>query len=206
MGIENGVGYRNVKVTPSDSPKTYKKVKEVVETEPHIKVKAVDDDASSVDVLVVAYDSPKDWMPVVFVGDTPPAIDPGLYPNGGTLTSWKEARNKCELSVFEDGVMATLDSTSPCGPAVKLEGMTGGADYNIKFRFEQDSGPGYSSVRFGNSDGLYVGEFASVSNPDIEEFDVTLTAASATMYLGALRINHAAGAFIKISEISINQV
>lgn len=132
-----------------------------------------------------------------------PALDPGVYVGGGTLDYWAAARNKSTLSVFEDGVNASLDSTSPCGPALRLEGLTDGVNYHIRFRFEQDTGAGYSSVRFTNSNGLYTGEISVVSNPDIEEFDVTLPAIGSVMYLGALRINHPAGAFIKISEVSV---
>lgn len=135
-----------------------------------------------------------------------PALDPGLYVGGGTLDNWSESRNKTTLAVFEDGVEAVLDSTSPCGPALKVEGLTAGNDYNFKFKFEHDDGSGYSLLRFYTTAGLNSGNFGDVSDPNVEYIDEVLTATNSTMYIGALRLNHPAGAFIKISEISITEV
>lgn len=132
-----------------------------------------------------------------------PALDPGLYQGAGTLDFWDSARSGCEGSVYLDGIQSTNLTTATCGPSLRLEGLTSGKDYRIKFKSTQDTGGGYSMFRFDTSMGLYSGTFGTEYGTDEVEWDVTLTAGSTVMYLGALHIGHQAGGFIRMYEISV---
>lgn len=135
-----------------------------------------------------------------------PEVPPNLYTSGGTLTDWVSARNNSVLEVFEDGVLATMNSTSACGPSLKLSGLIPGTSYNIKFRVERDSGTGSVALRFDQSSSVYSGSFSELTFPYAQDRDVILEAAASTMYLGALRLSHPVGGTVKIYNIEVIEV